>query len=317
MKTLNKIFFLTIILLCACNKDITDIEDEQDTDEQIDNVLELPGGFCIVTNDEVVINQDDIERYDYSNHLIYMKKVKAFPSNITDYGNFTVFVDNDSIYSGQLFPPYASLRKTQPTIFADGQSMYKDYIVSIDYLKPVWDSLGNIVPDPREDDRIIEALKKRNQFREGLSCKINSVKYFSSDSVIIDLVLNNKDSVNYYHMDINKMGINLFHYYTHGLIIKQTKNSAFYEAYRHKMDIEKPEPWNTWKMEWLSLIKAKESKNITIRYNSFDSITKGDYFVNFEYPGLKFQVENKEDLVQDSGLVWLGEINMGKEIIIE
>ncbi len=305
MKASNVLLLLITVLIIGCDKN------KIDTNEETDTAIQLPGGFCIVANKEVVINQDDFEYYDYSNHLIYMKSVKSFPGNIKEYGTFTVFVDNDSIYSGTLLPPYSPMFPPVPVISAN-QSMFRDYIIEINYTKPRWNSLGNVLPDPREDDRIVEALKKHNQFRAGLSCEIKSVQYFSSNDVKIEFLLKNNDSINYYHLDSDKMGINLFHHFTNGLVIR-----SFNETYRHKIETTKPEPWNSWKKEWLSIIKGNESKVITISYNNFEQVAPGNYKSDFEYPGLSYQVEKKEDLVQDSGLVWLGDINMRKDFKIK
>lgn len=306
MKTSNALLLFISVLIIGCDKN------NIDTNEETDTSIELTDGFCIVVDNKVVVNHEDFEYYDYSNHLIYMKSIKSFPGDIKEYGTFTVFADKDEIYSGQLFPPYSTILPSKPVIFAN-QSMYRDYIIEIHYTKPRWDSLGNVLPDPREDDRIVEALKKYNQFYAGLSCEIKSVQYIATNNVNIELVLTNNDSINYYYLDPDKMGINLFHYFTHGLAIRDFKRR---EVYRHKTETIRPEPWNSWEKDWLSIIKGNESKTITITYNNFEEVVPGEYKATFEYPGLSHQVD-KKDFVQDDGQIWLGDINMRKDITIE
>ncbi|MCB0538803.1 MAG: hypothetical protein KDE33_14910 [Bacteroidetes bacterium] len=300
----NKLTFLIIITvaLISCKKDELDLNGE------------IKDGFCIVANDKVVLDHNDIDYYDYSNHLIYLKNKKSFPNDIVDYGTFTVFADKEEIYSGQLFPPNFTILPSKPTIFAK-HSRYGDYIIPIEYMMNItWDTLGNIMQDPRQDDRIIETLKKHNQFRAGLSCEIQSVQYLASNDVKIELILKNSDSFNYYYLDPNKMGTTLFHYFTNGLVIRTFGNN--YKKYNHKVEAISVEPWNSWNKDWLSIINGNESKTITIVYDSFEDVPKGQYKATFEFPGLSFQVD-KKDIVQDNGPIWLGELNMIKEITIE
>jgi hypothetical protein len=66
----------------------------------------------------------------------------------------------------------------------------------------------------------------------------------------------------------------------------------------------------------LSIINGNESKTITINYDNFEQVPSGEYKATFEFPGLRYQVE-KDDIVQNSGQIWLGEINMIKSITVE
>ena len=156
-------------------------------------------------------------------------------------------------------------------------------------------------------------MKRFNQFHAGLSCEIKSVQYLSTNDVKVELILKNNDSFNYYYLDPDKMGINLFHYFTNGLFIRDFSS---HESYTNKTEHTQPEPWNSWKNDWLSIINGNESKTIVIAYNDFEEVLPGEYNATFEFPGLHYQVE-KEDIVQSNGQIWLGEIKMIKEIVIE
>ena len=61
MKTTITILFAISVLLTGCEKDENDF------------CKNLADGFCIVSNDKVVLKHTDIEYYDYSTHLIYLK----------------------------------------------------------------------------------------------------------------------------------------------------------------------------------------------------------------------------------------------------
>ena len=299
MKTTVTILFVIAVLLAGCNKDETGFNKN------------LTDGFCIVSNDEVILNHNDFEYYDYSTHLIYLKKNKSFVEDIENIGEFRVFADRDEIYSGQTFPGYSSFLPSGPVI-GTHPSFYSDNIVAIGFILYL-DTLGNFLPDPREDERIVEALKKYNQFHAGLSCEIKSVQYLSSTNVKVELLLKNNDPFNYYYLDPDKTGIGLFHYFTNGLFIR---NFDTYKTYTHKIETVSADPWNTWEKDWLSIINGNESKIITITYNNFEDVPKGQYKATFEFPGLSFQVD-KKDIVQNNGQIWLGKLNMRKEITFE
>ena len=297
MKTTITILFAISVLLTGCEKDENDF------------CKNLADGFCIVSNDKVVLKHTDIEYYDYSTHLIYLKDNKSFAEDFEGIGNFTVYADKHKIYSGQTFTLYSSIMPSGAVIRTQPY-FYSDNILSIDFVLRL-DSLGNLLPDPREDKRIINALKKYNQFHAGLSCEIKSLSYLSSDNVKLELVLKNNDPFNYYYIDPEKTGTGLFHYFTTGLLITGT-----HKIYTHKTATISAVPWNGWKKDWLSVIRGKESKVITITYDNFDNVPRGQYKAIFEFPGLSFQVE-KKDIEQDNGQIWLGKLNVRKDITIK
>lgn len=297
-KSLTLLIVITIALI-SCKKSEFDFDGE------------LTEGFCIVANDKVVLNHNDFEYYDYSTHLIYLKNSKSFVEDIEGIGEFKVFADKKEIYAGQTVPGFHSFLPSGP-IISTHPTGYGDYIIPIAFIQRI-DTLGNVTPDLRADEKIIKALKRFNQFHAGLSCEIKSVQYLSTNDVNVTLILKNNDSFNYYYLDPEKMGINLFHYFTNGLFIK---NFTSHETYTHDIEHTQPEPWNSWNSEWLSIINGNESKIITISYDNFEQIPSGEYKATFEYPGLRFQVA-KNELVQNNGQIWLGEINTIKDITIE
>jgi len=297
-KTLTFLFILTVSLI-SCEKDELEFEKE------------LKDGFCIVANDRVVLSHDDFEYYDYSTHLIYLKDNNSFVDDIESIGEFKVFADKKEIYVGQTVPGFHSFLPSGP-IISTHPSGYGDYIIPIELIQII-DTLGNVTPDLREDERIINALKSFNQFHAGLSCEIKSIQYLSPNDVSVELNLKNNDSFSYYYLDPDKMGINLFHYFTNGLFIT---DFSTHKSYTHKIETVSADPWNTWKKDWLSIINGNENKVVTIIYDNFEDVPKGQYKATFEFPGLSFQVD-KNDIKQNNGQIWLGEINMMKDIKIE
>lgn len=297
MRIINILVILLIFLSISCEND------------NLDLVIDSIKGFCIKIADSTVLNYSEIDFYDFSTHLIYLKSSNSFLNN-TNRGTFTVFVDNIEIYSGQIYPMYSSYLPTGPIIRC-APSFYGDYIIPIGF-NQIIDSMGNATADPREDIRIIKVLQKYNQYHEGLKCEIISIQNLTSDSIKIELRLSNDDSSNLYYLDPNKMGMKLFHYFTNGLILRDSTN----KSYSHNITPTQPDPWDTWEKDWLSILNSKESKMVSIIYDNFDIVTPGQYNAFFNFPGLGYQVE-KEDLQQDNGRIWLGELYLTKKIIFE
>jgi hypothetical protein len=53
-----------------------------------------------------------------------------------------------------------------------------------------------------------------------------------------------------------------------------------------------------------------------LTYNDFENVTPGTYKATFGFPGLSYQV-SKDELQQNDARIWLGELNLAKDIIIE
>ncbi len=67
--------------------------------------------------------------------------------------------------------------------------------------------LGADEDDPREDPRIVEALKKYGQFRHGLQCEILSFWYNEVEGVILELELRLQQRSNLRHRSIQPVHV--------------------------------------------------------------------------------------------------------------
>jgi len=295
MKSLNFIATLLILLLSAsCT--ISDPAISSDP----------KNGFCLTIGDSIVYTANQIDYYDSSAHLLYLKGGNSF--SYSKSGSFSVYADGIKIYTGQMWPSYSSYLPKGPVIPC-APSFYDSNIIPINLISIT--EVGKVTEDPRGDVRIVNALKKYNQYREGLSGEIVSIKKTSAKNIQLTLRLTNYSSVNLYYLNPDNTGINLFHYFTNGLILRNSQNKLF----KNNISIQEPPTWNDWKLNWLSVIFSKESKTITLNYSNFDSLPSGQYTAGFSFPGLKSQVK-KSDLKQKSGFIWLGELPLTKSIQI-
>lgn len=298
MKNLTILINTIIILIITlgCEKSDNDLD------------IEIKDGFSLVINDSITYNSNSIDFYDFSSHLIYLKAGNNFI--FSNRGAFSVLVDNELIYTGQMFPGYSSYLPMGPVIHC-APTFYGDYIIPIGFNQFI-DSTGNSNKDPRDDSRIIEALKRYKQCKKGLTSKILSVQKLSNNKVQITIQLTNLDSESLLYLDPDKMGLELFHYFTNGLLIRDSQNNS----YTHKLTTEEPEPWDSWKTNWLTMINTDETKIISMTYNDFDILPSGEYTALFSYPGLSSQIE-KEELQQNNGRIWLGQLTNTEIIDIE
>ena len=112
------------------------------------------------------ITSDDIERYDWSAHLIYLKKEMPLSlEGISTFGKpFVVTANEEKCYLGYLYPAFSSwYMPTNPSIWIPAP--YPDDIIHIEYT-------GELDYDPRNDLRIKEALIAKGQFYDNLNTYI-------------------------------------------------------------------------------------------------------------------------------------------------
>lgn len=302
MKPLTICLAVLSLLVLACEHEQNLPKDFLRTCE-----LELTDGFCLVSDDRVVLNHHQIEYYDYSAHLVYLKDEISFSEDIVGSGVNAVYAGGESIYRLANMNGYDSYMPAGPLIW--NQSFYNDYVMQIDLLRMLD---ADQQDDPRVDPRIREALLKYDQFHEGLACEIVDIRTPEPGYVLLELELRNEDDFDYLYLDPGKMGMALFHYFTNGLFLM---NSSW-ESFAHKIEITQPEPWDSWNPAWLSVIESGETISLSIEYLEFDEFPSGNYTARFRFPGLSGQVQ-KDDLVQAGGRIWLGDLDVSLPLTVD
>lgn len=305
----NNVLILCYLIIC-----ITLFSCDDKLDQENPNLKWITDGFNICFGNSYILTHEEIEHYDFSTHFIYLKGNNQF---LTDYYEteggklFIVYANKEEIYTGKIHSLFSCSLPFPSGLFFSYPHFYPEYIIAIDY-SPVCDSISNCSPDPRYDKRIINALKKYDQFHAGLKCAIDTIIIHENNQVSVQISVLNNDSFNYYILSPDKMGIGLFHYYTNGLILRDFKTSSL----RHLCEIIHPEPWNTWNIEWMDLLQSGNTRSYVIDYYKFQPIPSGEYQASIEFPGLHSQV-SKEELQREDGRIWLGEILTSITIIVE
>jgi hypothetical protein len=241
---------------------------------------------------------EDIQLYDSSTHIIYFKDKHPEFISFSDIlnGPFYFLDKGNIIYSGSFVPSYSSFIPAGPFIMSPG--FYGEYALRIDMW---WDNKSDV----RNCPGLIGILKDHGLLHSGLSGSIDFIN-ISGDKISLGFTVLNRDNTDLLILDINKMGRELFHYFTNGLyIIDMDHNNIFSSS----ITPQQPDPWNGWKTEWLSLIKSGESMSFTVDYPLLSPISRGDYSLSFEFPGLAYQV-SMDDLYQGNSRIWLGDISL-------
>ncbi|MCK9414667.1 MAG: hypothetical protein M0Q53_20365 [Prolixibacteraceae bacterium] len=218
----------------------------------------------------------DIELYDTSTHILYFKNVQYEFKDILA-SSFAFMDDGGLIYQGSFVPGYSSSIPYGPFIMS--APTYGNYALRIEN----WHSEK---PDIRNNPRIIDILKQHDLLHPGLVISSSSIE-ISGTQLTFKFTVTNQDQSDLMIIDFDKTGPNLFHYFTNGLrIYDLAHNEVFSSNIQHLA----PNPWNSWKSEWLSELKSGDSKQFTINYTINNPINPGEYDTTFKFPGLAYQV---------------------------
>lgn len=160
--------------------------------------------------------------------------------------------------------------------------------------------------DVRADVRVSEALIRANLFRGGLRLELNSVTVLQNaevSTVQYRLTLHNDDRDVLYVCDPDRMGSELFHYYTNGVVFGRENQPSIWS--QHKT-VTPPSPHDSWQPSWFTRIESGQSLQRAVTLRGYPSIPKGRYSCQLTYSGPQ-KVERSQRNLSD-GRYWIGEI---------
>lgn len=246
----------------------------------------------------------DLELYDSSTHIFYLKTNHPEFKNDNSSG-FSILANGEEIYKGVFWPMLSSSLPSGPYI--SSSSLMPDYTIRIEHM-----TIDNKPKDPRNDPRIISALKDHNLLHSGLSVYFNSLNIIGTQ-LTFKFTVTNQDVSDLLILDVDKTGPDLFHYFTNGLSLRKLTHEQVFSSQITPMT---PSPWDSWSTSWLSELKAGDSRQFTINYSINSPINPGDYKASFEFPGLTHRV-TRDQLFQDNTRIWIGDIFVNKKITIQ
>ncbi|MGE5365429.1 MAG: hypothetical protein ACM3SM_14955 [Bacteroidota bacterium] len=255
------------------------------------------------------ISDKDIEFYDWSSHLIYLKKSKSsfFPSvngqlSIPDSWDFKPFVlaSKDKKFLAGYFQP---IWTNEMWPFAnmldfDLEHYYPDDIVYLDW--PFFPA-----EDRRQNEEMKAYLKSINLLHEGIKLTIDSLFITNnSDTATIryNYTVRNMDSDNLYVLDPDKMGTNLYHYFTNGVVFYNDNEKILYES-RYKT--LQPDPFDSYDSKWFTKIESGKTISRSVVLKGYPHLPSGLYYFKLNF-GSPINISRQNRQLSD-GRYWIGD----------
>lgn len=260
-------------------------------------------------SDKPWLTQDDIEFYDWSSHCIYLKKDKSY--FIPDFNSFNleslyklnwlnkplIIVTNEKkCYKIYFAGATSNVAYQYPDIFDFYIIYYPRDIINID-----WQSINQ--KDIRNNEDVKKALIGKNLLHEGLNITIDSLWIDNADTATVKykITINNNDSDNLYVLDPDKMGTNLFHYFTNGPDFYNSTNSTqYWSSYKKVTTL----PLGYYDPNWFIKIESGKSIIRTILLKGYPHLPDGEYYCNFVYNN-PVTISKEERMLAD-GRYWVG-----------
>ncbi|MBA7716710.1 hypothetical protein ES703_125786 [subsurface metagenome] len=276
-------FYLLILPLASCVKD-----SQQDTNDftiylvadvdqlSLDSLysLEQSNILDLKLENEPWLTLKDIDYYDISTHYIYLKD-KVFTLDVDVKKSFVkpfvVVAGGERCYLGYFLSSASSWLPlgtyvSYPTFLADDIIAIKNNLLN-----------GEI--DERNDPRIKEALTKAGKLNPGLRISLNNAKVISRLEVVTmgySFTIANGGDSPLYVPDPDKMGGNLFHYYTNGLLMTSVENphESVWASKKPRITLE---PITKWDINWFTRLGSHESMDRTVTLSGYPDLNIGLY----------------------------------------
>lgn len=262
---------------------------------------------------EPLLTLNDIEYYDYSTHYIYLKKTAAIlGEKIADSfaDPFVVIAGGERCYLGYLLSVFSSFMPEAPYIQFPG--LLAEDVLAIHEVRIAG------IEDVRNDSRVREVLEKAGKLDSSLRITLTDAQVFSREDVVTMsysyTVANLSDDV-LYVPDSEKMGSDIFHYYTNGLYLTKV-NDPYITIGASQQLHTIPNIYEKWDINWFTELKPGESLHRTVLLSGYPEVPAGAYRCFFRYSG-PGMIPKKDRTLHD-GRIWIGEIDSNTmEIVIE
>lgn len=250
----------------------------------------------------------DLVFYDFSTHCLYLKNDKSTLFEYFERGHFEPVLMNKpfvvtaggercylgSLHSGALstMPPGPHMNELDVWYFPKDVIHISRYRASSE--------------DVRSDPRVRDELIRANLFHGGLSLELNSVSVLQNadiSTVLYRLTLQNNDRDALYVVDPDRMGSELFHYYTNGVLFTHENQPSIWSEHK---TVTAPSPHDSWQPSWFTRIESGQSIQRTVTLRGYPSIPRGQYVCHLTYSGPK-RIEREHRNLTD-GRYWIGEI---------
>lgn len=278
--------FFAILLVASCKKE--------------ENI----SGLRIEIGNGTVISGDDVEFYDSSSCILFLKKAISVRYNLTGFPEyrheiFKVKINGEMIFSGYFFPYDVEAPPPSPIyIGCFGRDSLNSDFIKFEFAHFPFEAVDN-----RNDSRIIHFFERRKQLRKGISCHFESIGPSPIDNAFltIDFAIKNNDSLPYLIPDLSKMSVDQFQMLTGGFFLDRLDSAVYYyhKIYAHY-------DTTVMSLDNLTMVGGKEERIFRTSVPYTLPITKGSYRCWVEYGNFRYLDYIHINLNQDQGRVWIG-----------
>lgn len=271
--------------------------------------------LLIEISDKYFITKDDIDFYDSSTCILFLKETLNLQYRFGDVPNsnfedFIYKIDGETMFSGVFYPDDVAAPSPTPHFIA----CTKNDSLNSDFLRFKYSNFPRESVDRRNDKKIIDFLDHHKKLRNGITCTLEKIETSSINDSILNfkLTVKNNDDCSYLIPDLAKINSDQFYVLTGGFRIKNlmTENYVSQELENYRFDK------NIMSLNNLSILK-KNNKLTFYTSAKYDSpIEKGLYRCEVQYGNTMYLYSFKLELNQDNGRVWIGESNANLEFEI-
>lgn len=270
----------------------------------------------LILSPEPWLDEDDICFYDWSSHCIYLKKDKTyffpdwengkfneFPPDWAD-KPFVVVANGKRCYMGYFFN-ILSHYWIAPVIWDfDNSKTYPSDVLFIDWMWLYHDY-------PQNNPDVKNALIEAGLYHGGISVTFDTtdvntlcmIENADTSTISYKFTITNNDEDDLYVIDPDKMGSDLFHWFTNGPVFKNLKTGKLYES-RWEKTVTLPS-LEYWSPDWFTKLKSGHSIQRTVILKGYPYFPTGEYIFEFRYNGQIFGMEKEVRDISD-GRYWLG-----------
>ncbi len=280
-------------------------------------------GFYFFQNDSITIynvdeNQDaalqaepwlsgtDIEFFDFSSHVIYLKS--GISAIFPEYENgfelframplkpFWVVAEGERCYIGAFHTAASSFSPQFP--YFDEMAFHR-FPNDVLALNKAWQD-----PDARDNATVREALIRAGLYHAGIAVNIENIQLVENGetaTIGYDLVIHNKDEDDLLIFDHDKCGGSIFNYYTNGPTFWDEDNQRHNRAQRRPVT-----EVDSWQPQWFTRLNIGETKRWTITLSGYDKFEHGTYNCSFTFTHPA--AISREQRVVDNARYWMGQI---------
>jgi hypothetical protein len=271
----------------------------------------------LVLQDKPWIASEDIQRYDWSSHCLYLKKdVSIAWTRINLRGTpFVVVADGQRCYLGALWSLISSfVPEGNAAVIHGVGSRGQEDLLALNLMSVLRKGESRI--DVRDDPRVAKALRRQGQFHAGLQCSLDRVRVeYEKDtcSVVYTYTVRNADEDDLYVLDPERIDPAFFHDFQNGVRGRDLDDNVTFGWPNPRKGAPQPTPWAKADVAWFSRLKKGESMTRIVTMDGLPRILPGKYECAFslgspEYlHGFTGTVKKEQRQLKD-GRVWLGRI---------